>query len=359
MSTPESGTQLSTRWKMQVPGIRNAILPPTTTRPNPLITGDRVFASLFAPGHVCALERRTGRTLWIRELDAYASSSVFAHGQVLYATSCRTLYSLNSRNGNVNWTFSPKSGEGEWIYSQPVVSKGRIFIGDRCGNLNCLDAGTGKRIWRRQLSRSCNNQVNSTAVAVGDTVIAANNEGAVVCLGMETGQTLWRQRIDGGCINELLRFRDRVVVSGVSLYQLDSQTGALSLKLSYPGKIVSSISVVGSRIAAILGTDFHSQPAAWEKPSAFNGDLVIVERGRETLRRSLSGTPHLRADDKTGLLYAADRIKMSVIDPSNGSVLMSHRGELALPSYSDGVLYGLTSKGLLFAEPLEIAKGNE
>src|SRR3569833_1404062 len=118
---PKSTAKRPRKWKTRIPGIRNAILPATTTRPNPLVTADKVVASLVAPGTICALERRTGRLIWSRELGAYGSAAVSVLGQTVYATSCRSLFSLNLRDGNINWTFSPQAGDGEWIYSQPVA----------------------------------------------------------------------------------------------------------------------------------------------------------------------------------------------------------------------------------------------
>src|SRR5215469_5443755 len=341
MNMPKSRVRPKTRWKTKIPDVRIAILPAFTTRPNPVVTTNMVFASLFAPGAVCALERETGRTLWVRELDAHASSAVLAHSHVLYATSCRTLYALDPKTGNTIWKFSPQPKEGEWIYSQPVVSDGRVFIGDRSGNFNCLDSQTGRRLWRRQLSRGCNNQVNSTPVVARDKIIAANNEGAVVCYATATGKTLWRQKIDGGCINELLRARDKVIVAGASLYEINSQTGVVERRHNYPKKRIASVAISGSRIAAVLGTDFHSDPSAWDQSSAFDSELVVMVRGRELTKTVLSGPRTVRICDETGFLYAAGQTQISAVDLSDGSVVMVRNGAFGLPSYSNGVLYCL------------------
>jgi glucose dehydrogenase len=346
----------SLKWKTKLPGVQNAVLPSQTTRPNPLVAGEKVFASLFAPGAVCAVARGTGKLLWKNSLDSYASSAVFLQKRVLYATSNRTLYALNPDTGSIHWEYSPQSATGEWIYSQPAVRAGRVFIGDRSGYFHCLDQKTGNLLWRRQSSRGCNNQVNSTALVVGERVISANNEGVVVCYSVATGKTLWRQRIDGACVGELLQFQSKVVLAAKSLYAIDLQTGAVRTELNFPEKTVVSVSVAASRIALILGTDFQSQPSAWNQPSAFNGELVILEGSHEVVRRTLKGTPHVRTCTESGLLCTVDHSIMSVIDPSDGLELMSRRGELALPSFSDGELYGLTREGALFSEQTSLAR---
>jgi len=314
--------------------------------------GDLVFASLWAPGAVCAVSRESGELLWMRDLDSYASSSVFVHGGVLYATSVRTLYALDPKSGRTRWEFSPKRGSGEWIYSQPAVKAGRVFLGDRCGYLHCLEAKSGKLIWRRQSSRDRNNQVNSTAVIAGGRVITANNQGAVICYSVETGKTLWRQQVDAACISELLRLRTNVVVAAKSLYCIDLKTGAVRSRFTFPKHIVTSVAVLGKRVGFVLGTDFEVEPSAWNNPLAFNGELFILEQGREKARQALNGTPHIRFDSETGVIYAVNHSKMVMIDSSDASTVESHPGEFALPDVSDGNFYALSRNGELSSRPV-------
>jgi hypothetical protein len=284
-------------------------------------------------------------------LDSFAAPSVSLHGRNLYANSNRTLYALDPKTGKVRWEFSPISRPGEWIYSSPSVRADRVFIGDRCGHFHCLAAKTGATLWRRLSSKGPNNQVNSTALVVKNRVIVANNQGAVICYSTETGETIWRQKVDGACGRELLRFRSTVIVAATSLYAIDLKTGKIRDKWKFHQKTVTSVAVTGSRIAIVLGTDFQAQPSAWNRPSAFNGDLVILEDGREVARRRLEGTPSLRASTETGRLYAVTHSKMNVIDPSDASVLASRRGEIALPTISGAELYLISRDGVLSSEP--------
>jgi outer membrane protein assembly factor BamB len=340
-----------TGWAKKLPGVKNAVLPPQTTRPNPLVVGEVVFASVFAPGAVWAVERKTGRPLWMNQLDSFAAPSVSLQGRNLYANSSRTLYALDPDTGNVRWEFSPISEPGEWIYSSPSVRAGRVFIGDRRGYFHCLAAKTGRKLWFRLSSKGDNNQVNSTALVMSDRVISANNKGAVVCYSTATGQTIWRQKVDGACTHELLHLRSTVIVAANSLYAIDLKAGAVCNKWSFPGKKIASVAVIGSRVAIILGTDFQAQASAWNRPSAFNGDLVILEQDREIARRTLNGTPSLRASTETDRLYAVTHSEMNVIDPSDASMLTSRRGQIALPTISGGQLYGISVDGVLFSEP--------
>jgi len=316
------------------------------------VAGDSVFASIFSPGAVCAAKRTTGEILWFVKFDSLGSGSVILQGRNLYANSNRTLYALDPKTGRARWTFSPISDNGEWIYSSPSVRGKRVFIGDRCGYFHCLDAVTGKTLWRRLTSMGKNNQVNSTALALRDRVITANNQGVVVCYAIETGKTMWRRKLDGPCVIELLRYGSKVIVATDSLYAIKLSSGAIDGTWTFPLQTVKSVEVVDFRIALVLGTDFVSQPAAWNKASAFNGDLVILEGGQEVARTKLKGTPTIRASKENGHLYCVSPWGMQVIDPAGASILSFQQRQIGAPAISEGQLYGLTEEGALFSEPV-------
>jgi hypothetical protein len=339
-------------WETKLPGIKYAILPSQTTRPNPLVFGEFVFASIFSPGAVCAVKRKSGELLWLNQLDSLGSASVFLHGRSLYAKSSRTLYALDPKTGRVRWEFSPTSDPGESIYSSPTVRADRVFIGDRCGYLHCLDAKTGSKLWRRLSSNGPNNQVNSTALVLKECVISANNQGIVVCRSPETGESIWRQKVDGACIGELLRLGSDVIVAANSLYAIDLKSGIIRNKWSFPQKAVRSVAVVGSRIALILGKDFNSPASDWEKPSTFNTDLLVLEGGREVAKRRMRWTPSLRGDVEGKHLYAVTHSRLNVFKPSDASLLTSRRGWIAPPEISGRHLFGLSHDGVLFSERL-------
>ncbi|HEU5351741.1 MAG TPA: PQQ-binding-like beta-propeller repeat protein [Terracidiphilus sp.] len=338
------------RWKTKLPDVRHAILPSHTTRPNPVVVGSRVFASLFSPGAVVACSKHSGKVIWKIDLDSYAGSSVTIAGNKLFATSVRTLYALNPTDGAVCWSFTPYGKPGEWIYSLPAVSLNRVFIGDRKGYFHCLDSKTGERIWSRKLSRGSNNQVNATALIAGNRVITANNDGRVVCYSIKKGETLWRQRIDGACISEILRLGASVIVASHALCALDLPTGRVCWKLKFPDKLVNSATLSGLLVIAALGTDFHSRPDAWEQPSAFQSELTFIDRGIEIKRKKMGDSFQLRTDSNRALLYAVGVTAMKSIRISDGVILNTRQGQIGLPDTSGGYMYVLAGNGTLFAE---------
>jgi outer membrane protein assembly factor BamB len=90
-----------TAWKTELPNVQFAVLPPGNTRPNPLVTDDMLFVSIFSPGAVCVLDRATGRIIWMRELPKFAGASVSLNEGRLFAQSSHTLYSLSPGSGEI------------------------------------------------------------------------------------------------------------------------------------------------------------------------------------------------------------------------------------------------------------------
>ncbi len=339
-------TNSSLGWKTKLPEVEFAVLPASTTRPNPVVAGDKVFASIFSPGSACGLARSSGKLLWRTPLDPFGCSAVVLADNTLFAQSCRTLYALSPQTGEIRWEFTPHQQPGEWIYSQPAVSRRRVFIGDRGGDFYCLDANTGEQIWRRRTSREANNQVNATAVVAGPRVVTANNAGAVICFAPRTGKTLWRRRIDGPCTHQLLRLGSNVIVGARSLNFLDLRTGAVRLEVGFPEKEVSAVTVAQRQLVAVFGPD----PEVKDQDGSWGYELVILERGRQVARRAVKGIGSIRTCSETGLVFRVDGSSMEALDPATGTRVMSRRKDMALPDTSRGILYGLTQEGVVFAE---------
>lgn len=350
MAKIAESTRRGRAWKTKLPNVEHAISPSHTTRPNPLVSGDRLYVSVFAPGAIYALNRQDGSLLWSYQLDTLGSSDVAAYRGLIFAKSSRTLFALDGKDGSVRWHFAPKEAPGEWIYSQPTIKDGFVLIGDRCGYLHCLQATTGAVVWQRLVSKADNNDVNTTAVVVGQRVITGNNDGAIVCYVLKTGETLWRRNVDAGCGRQLARFRSKIAISARSLYLLDLKTGRYKLRVSRAKKSFGAICATGTGVAAILETDFHACPGEWGNDSAFNTELLLITDKSENTLRRLRGSPALRMCSETGLLFAANHYGLTAIDPSNGSVVFSRPEWIALPDCGSGWLYGLEEDGTVFAE---------
>ena len=335
-------------WKTKLPNVECAVLPASTTRPNPLVVGDLVVVSVFSPGAICALDKKSGNLVWRKSLLPFASEAVYSAGGSLFASTSQSIFALDPRNGATRWEFKPYERPGEWIYSRPVVHRGLLFFGDRTGIFRCLDAKTGKCRWQRRPSSRPNDQTNSTALVKWPRVVTASNNGVVVCFEAPTGKTVWRHKVDGPCTHELLRIGSTVVVPARSVYALDLRTGLVKYRLKFAGQKVYSAAVAGPRLLAVVGPDYDTTGAV---PDCSGWELVIAERGRLRARRPIPGISALRTCTETGLAYLLDVASVDVIDPATGSSLASKQKlMMALPDVKNGILYGFADDRFVFAE---------
>ena len=224
-----------TVWKTKLPDVQFAVLPAYNNRPNPLATPDRLYASVFAPGAICALEPDRGKLIWRRELPKYAGASVELHEGKLLAKTENTLFALNPDSGENLWAFCPYGSDGESIYSCPSAHENRIYIGDRTGCLHCLDAESGKTIWKRRTKRGRNGDVNSTPVLMHGLVIVSNNAKTALAYDALSGKLEWKQKLDGPSSFGPLAHQDSVLAVSNSLYLLNSRTGKVRRRFSWSG----------------------------------------------------------------------------------------------------------------------------
>ena len=334
-------------WQHRVPDTRTALLPPTTGHPNPLVVGDLLVASVFAPGTVYAVDKDSGRPQWAHKMDAYGDSCVIHAGDRIYAKSSRTLYCLDAASGREHWRFSPTLRGRETIYSSPTVHQGRVFIGDRAGMFHCLDALTGEPRWAHQVSTGKNNQVNATAAIHDDIVAIGSNEALVVAHDVLTGQERWRQSIDGPCSTELGSHDGEVFARTTgSIYAFDASAGALRFKKSWPQMDVHAWTRCRDSQLAVVKPAGRSgdQPP---QLIAFNGD---ADRFQIATAEFIVG---IRFHPPSDLVYESRLDGLGIVDPSTGRRLHDVHSDdemfgVGLVDIEAGRIYAMSMDGWIY-----------
>jgi outer membrane protein assembly factor BamB len=342
-------------WRHSLEGVKHTIEPPHTLRPNPLVVGDMVIASVFSPGSIHAVDRATGEGRWMLSTDGLASSSVTYAEGTLYGMSSYTLYAIDPLSGQVRWTFCPYGRDHEWIYSSPTISDGRLFLGDRAGYLNCLDATSGKVLWRRQTSRSQKRRVHSTAVVFGDLVIVATTVNSVVAYETTTGRPVWRSRLDSYSSYELLSWKDGVLVQTIeSLYLLHPKSGEVLHRWHWSDKKVEAAVVAGDVLLIITeqrdasNANIHGSAQDNVEIKCLRGDEVIFEG---LTSESVRG---VRRSQETSLFYILGYDGLFILEAGAGGRIQEIRNKQGLlypglPDVKDGVIYMLGRDKTLYA----------
>ena len=344
-----------TLWRHRIRGAEYAVLPNRTTRPNPLVVGDVVVASIFSPGIVYAVDRATGRQRWRVRTDGLGGSTVTIASGILYATTSHTLYALDATSGHVKWTFCPYGTEHEWIYSAPTVHKDLAFIGDRTGKLHCLDARSGKPVWWKQTSRSGNPDINATALFHKHSVIVASNAGLAVAYEATTGRQQWRTRLDGPCGWELCIFENKVVVpTRRTMYLLDPENGEVVERWRWRDSVIKAFAAARGALVAITESEASWRSITTERVHEA-ANIKGVRRGKMLFERLTSKYAWgIRWDKRTGFLYESRIDGLGILSTATGERIHNitpKKGELhpGLADVQDDVIYLLSMDGSLYA----------
>lgn len=200
----------------------------------------RVFVAT-GYGTVSALDAKSGKVLWTKNLGAPLRAAPTALGDRVYAISTEgKVFALAGSDGNELWQArglteqssligspSPaidgdvivapfpsgeivgyRLGTGEQIWSEsltrakgstamgalsdagrPVIDRGVVFASAHGGRTTAVQARTGERLW------SVNVSSTQAPWAIGDYVYVVDTGGQLLCLNRRDGQTLWTVKL--------------------------------------------------------------------------------------------------------------------------------------------------------------------
>jgi outer membrane protein assembly factor BamB len=351
-------------WTTKLPDVQFAVLPASNDRPNPLVTEGMLYASVFAPGAICALERERGELVWRRELPKYSSASVYLCERRLLAHTPTTLFALKPESGETLWSFCPYGDEGESIYSSPSASENCIYIGDRRGYLHCLDASNGKTVWR-SLTNRAGGSVNSTPVLVHDLAIVSTNAKTAVAYEAASGKLAWKQDLDGASTFGPVLHKRSVLAVSDSLYVLNPTSGRIQRRHFWGDRKVQKAASTPQSIIVMLRPEMSRTEIS--APNAQGVAATAEELRSETAMCFIahSGTnrekqigvfcPEFRYEAATCLVYLSHLGGVDILRPTTGRLVcqlttnVDTGGGIGLVGVADERIYVLTGDGTVHA----------
>lgn len=333
-------------WRTRLPKAKHAVLPPSNNRPNPLVTGDVVYVSVFSPGAICALDRKTGKLIWRREIPRFGGAAVHLSQGTLFAKTANTLYALEAKTGQIIWSFCPYGDSGESLYSSPTIHRDNVFIGDRCGYLHCLDFRTGGTRWKKRTNKSKNCDLNSTPVIVKNLVIVGTNAKMAAAYDTNSGKRAWVRRLDGPSVFGPIPCRNLLAVVTDSIYLLKPESGKVVRRFSWKPDGVSEAECTLEGIVVILKGEWP--------PS---GDVKLVglsERGIQFTETCRAFVSILHYSPEKKLIYVSHLEGIDVRRPETGELVCkiqrSNRPAGNGPvDVKRNTIYVLTSDGYVYA----------
>jgi outer membrane protein assembly factor BamB len=167
---------------------RNAGKPTDVTAP---VFHEGLVFFAFLDGDLVAVDAKTGKPVWKRNLHAHLESSPMAVGGSLYlGTDTTDVVALRASDGKPLWRFNSPGA----IKASPSFHHGRLYVADYEGSMFALDAASGKPAWRTNTTRmppfGDGGFFSSPAIGFGH-VYAARDDGTVFAFDEETGKVAW------------------------------------------------------------------------------------------------------------------------------------------------------------------------
>ena len=257
---------------------------------------------------------------------------------------CLTAYAL--KNGKKLWSFA----SGKRIVGTPAVSEGIVVFGSADRNIYGLNAADGSLRWKVEAAEPV---LGAVTIHEGIAYVGASDK-TFRAIDIQTGKVVWSyNQVKGYIETKPLVVDDKVIFSAWdnTLYALEKATGKEVWK--WTGGL----------------TRMHFSPAAvW--PVASNGKVFIADPQRAMTAVNLQNgetvwrTFRSQVRETIGLSEDGERVYSKTMNDSivcystltdtpeqvwASNVGFGYEHAPSMPQEKDGVMYGSTKEGLLFA----------
>ena len=257
---------------------------------------------------------------------------------------CLTAYAL--KNGKKLWSFA----SGKRIVGTPAVSEGIVVFGSADRNIYGLNAADGSLRWKVEAADPV---LGAVTIHEGIAYVGASDK-TFRAIDIQTGKVVWSyEQVKGYIETKPLVVDDKVIFSAWdnTLYALEKATGKEIWK--WTGGL----------------TRMHFSPAAvW--PVASNGKVFIADPQRAMTAVNLQNgetvwrTFRSQVRETIGLSEDGERVFSKTMNDSivcystltdtpeqvwASNVGFGYEHAPSMPQEKDGVMYGSTKEGLLFA----------
>ena len=257
---------------------------------------------------------------------------------------CLTAYAL--KNGKKLWSFA----SGKRIVGTPAVSEGIVVFGSADRNIYGLNAADGSLRWKVEAAEPV---LGAVTIHEGIAYVGASDK-TFRAIDIQTGKVVWSyNQVKGYIETKPLVVDDKVIFSAWdnTLYALETATGKEVWK--WTGGL----------------TRMHFSPAAvW--PVASNGKVFIADPQRAMTAINLQNgetvwrTFRSQVRETIGLSEDGERVYSKTMNDSivcystltdtpeqvwASNVGFGYEHAPSMPLEKDGVVYGSTKEGLLFA----------
>lgn len=181
------------------------------------ITIDEDTAYLAYNTHVYAIDLVTGNERWRYPEEAdpaitfYASPALTEDGQLIIGGYNNTLYSLNPKNGQVNWEF--EGAEGRYV-AGPLVTAEGIFAPTTDQNVYAVDFD-GQPLWEQPFPTQEEIWARPSADLEHDRIYVSSMDHRIYAIDPQTGAEIWKTGdLDGSVVGTPALSQDQELYLG-------------------------------------------------------------------------------------------------------------------------------------------------
>ena len=166
---------------------------PGLTRMTPVIDGDILYAADYE-GMVMAINRLTGKKLWVRDLDELLAGGVgLGAGKLFLGGDNGEIIVLDAANNGAELWRAPVSGE---VMSVPAGDDAVVAVQTLDGRLTVFDSNTGTELWfYENPPPRLTLRGRPSPVITSSAVYAAFASGRLMAFNPKNGLILWEQRV--------------------------------------------------------------------------------------------------------------------------------------------------------------------
>ncbi|GAB1414888.1 PQQ-binding-like beta-propeller repeat protein [Paludibacter sp.] len=297
-------------------------------------------------------------------------------------------YSVNNDYGNLKELWKIKHNAA--IYSSPVVYKDKVFVGDDLGILSCFSLNDGKLLWQffskdrilgtpavaenivvfgstdhyiygvNVTDGSLKWKVKTDAAVIGaatiekNRVYIGNGEGIIFCLDIKNGDFIWQNDVADNYIETKPLIYKELLIFGAwdtYMYALDKKTGNFRWKWNNGNSRMHFSPAAVLPVASNNKVFFTAPDRVITALNYKSGDVIWRYSGskvRETIGLSADNKRvYSKTMQDSVVCFAAKEKYPKRIWTTDVGYGYDHAP--TMPVEKDGVVYGSTKNGLIFA----------
>jgi outer membrane protein assembly factor BamB len=278
----------------------------------PAVNSRTVYVTVLStgggsPGRVWALNTNTGHTRWVRDLSSPSESSpMLDHEHIYFGSQSGIVYALNARSGKVLWTYHASGA----VKASPTLVGGTLYFGDYSGHVQAISAQNGRRIWRSSSEGALlgSGTFYSTPAVIYGRVFLGNTDGRVYAYDAYTGKLDWAMQTGAyvyasPAVTNAPGLGPTVYLGSYSgtFYAINARSGHVAWSFNAHGRISGSATIIG-RIVYFADLGQHRTYGL-----GISTGRVFFEAYKGTFDPVISDSEHLYLTGYTGLYGLAPK----------------------------------------------------